>query len=98
MMLAATGPVGSLGSLAETAFARVDKRSAEKSVVPSTATPTPDWAPYSTKPNILMITADDLAYEDLDYMPHTRSLLADQGTTLTEAIAPTPICVPARAS
>ena len=91
-----TGPLGSLGSLAGNAFARVS--SADEGVVPSTPTATPDWAPYSTQPNILMITADDLAYEDLEFMPHTRSLLAAQGTSLTEAIAPTPICVPARAS
>ncbi|MEI7055522.1 sulfatase-like hydrolase/transferase [Nocardioides sp. CCNWLW239] len=91
------GPLGSLGSLAGNAFARVGNASAD-GVVPSTPTPTPDWAPYSTRPNILMITADDLAYEDLDYMPHVRSLLAEQGTSMTEAIAPTPICVPARAS
>ena len=89
-----TGPLGSLGSLAGNAFARVGNQG----VVPSTPTATPDWAPYSTQPNILMITADDLAYEDLEFMPHTRSLLAAQGTSLTEAIAPTPICVPARAS
>lgn len=89
-----TGPLGPLGSLAGNAVARGD----DQGVVPSTPTATPDWSPYSTQPNILMITADDLAYEDLEYMPHTRSLLAAQGTTLTEAIAPTPICVPARAS
>ena len=31
-------------------------------------------------------------------MPRTRRLLADQGTTMTQGLAPTPICAPARAS
>ncbi|MGD9960424.1 sulfatase family protein [Nocardioides sp.] len=50
------------------------------------------------KPNLLMITVDDAAQVDLRYMPHVQRLLADQGVTLNNGIAPTPICVPARAS
>ncbi|MGZ4534856.1 MAG: sulfatase-like hydrolase/transferase [Nocardioidaceae bacterium] len=45
-----------------------------------------------------MITADDAAPNDLPYMPHTRHLLAARGVTFSDAVAPTPICVPARAS
>lgn len=60
--------------------------------------PTPPWTPYATRPNILMITADDLASGDLAYMPHVRALMERQGVTFTDALAPTPICVPARAS
>ncbi|MEX0428125.1 sulfatase [Nocardioides sp. DS6] len=71
-------------------------------VLPATQTPTPSWTPYGAggerRPNILMITSDDLAVSDLDYMPHVRQLLARQGVTFTDAVAPTPICVPARAS
>ncbi|WP_170970160.1 sulfatase family protein [Nocardioides jishulii] len=52
----------------------------------------------SKRPNILMITADDATQADLAYMPKTRRLIANQGTTLTSGIAPTPICVPARAT
>jgi len=51
-----------------------------------------------SRPNILLITADDLAVSDLAYMPNTRRLLANQGVTFSDAIAPTPLCVPARAS
>jgi arylsulfatase A-like enzyme len=51
-----------------------------------------------TRPNIFLITADDLAVGDLAYMPHTRRLLAEEGVTFSDAIAPTPLCVPARAS
>ncbi|QCC78561.1 hypothetical protein E2C04_01160 [Nocardioides daphniae] len=45
-----------------------------------------------------MITADDATQSDLQYMPSVRKLIADEGATLTSALAPTPICVPARAS
>lgn len=67
-------------------------------ILPATATPTPAWSGYASKPNILMITADDMAAGDLRYMPHVKKLLEQQGVTFSDAIAPTPICVPARAS
>lgn len=50
------------------------------------------------RPNILMVTVDDMAIGDLKHMPRIQQQLVDQGTTLTSGIAPTPICVPARAS
>jgi arylsulfatase A-like enzyme len=49
-------------------------------------------------PNLLMITADDASWNDMKYMPHLRKLMVDQGMTLRNGMAPTPICVPARAS
>lgn len=52
----------------------------------------------SGRPNILFINSDDLAPGDLRYMPNVQKLLVHQGTTFTEAISPTPLCVPARAS
>ena len=55
-------------------------------------------ATVDDRPNVLMITADDAAVGDLEYMPLTRRLVADRGVTFTNAIAPDPICVPARAS
>jgi arylsulfatase A-like enzyme len=50
------------------------------------------------RPNVVMITADDMSVQDLPYMPHVRRLLIRQGTVMTNAIAPTSLCVPARAS
>jgi arylsulfatase A-like enzyme len=61
-------------------------------------TPTPALPGLPTRSNVLMITADDLSTLDLPYMPHVRRLIADQGVTFSDAIAPTPICAPARAS
>ncbi|MEZ5096661.1 MAG: sulfatase [Nocardioides sp.] len=50
------------------------------------------------RPNLLMITTDDAAWEDMRFLPHVQRLMARQGVTLTNGMAPTPICVPARAS
>lgn len=50
------------------------------------------------RPNVLLLTADDATMDDLRFMPRTRALIADRGTTMTNMVAPTPICVPARAS
>lgn len=97
LLIGALPHSGAIGAKAESAFAYA-VGSTDEGVVPSTPTATPDWQPPATKPNIMMVTADDLAADDLEYMPHVRSLLAEQGTSMTEAIAPTPICVPARAS
>ena len=63
------------------------------------AQPVPPPAPApDERPNIVVITLDDLAEGDLAVMPRTRELIADQGTTMTQGLAPTPICAPARAS
>ncbi|MBO0842589.1 MAG: sulfatase-like hydrolase/transferase [Nocardioides sp.] len=50
------------------------------------------------RPNLLMITVDDMANIDLKYMPNVEKMIAGTGVTFTRGIAPTPICVPARAS
>ncbi|CAM3222474.1 sulfatase [Nocardioides dubius] len=50
------------------------------------------------RPNILLITVDDAAASDLRFMPQVRRLIGDQGVTVTNGVAPTPLCAPARAS
>jgi hypothetical protein len=37
------------------------------------------------RPNILFILADDMRASDLDYMPNTHNLLANQGVKFTKA-------------
>lgn len=66
-------------------------------VLPGDPLPAPRWRAPERQPNLLMITADDAALGDLEHMPNVRRLLARQGTTV-DGLAPTPICVPARAS
>lgn len=54
--------------------------------------------PHPGRPNIFMITVDDAAPDDLAHMPHVRKLLVDKGVRVANGLAPTPICVPARAT
>ncbi|MFZ2015823.1 MAG: sulfatase-like hydrolase/transferase [Nocardioides sp.] len=52
----------------------------------------------STRPNLLVITADDMRADDLRWMPRTRHLLADRGLSFRNSFATTPLCAPSRAS
>jgi N-acetylglucosamine-6-sulfatase len=49
------------------------------------------------RPNIVLITVDDMASTDLRWMPRTRRLLGRQGVRYTNFISPHPLCCPARA-
>ena len=54
----------------------------------------------AARPNIVLITTDDqtLASYQERTMPNTTRLIADKGTTFTDAIVTTPLCCPSRAS
>ena len=49
------------------------------------------------RPNLVFVLTDDMRDGDLEHMPITRHLLADQGMEFTDAISPHPLCCPARA-
>jgi len=70
----------------------------QEQVLPGSPLAAKPFTRPSTKPNLLMITVDDAAQKDMRFLPHVQHLMADEGTTLTNGLAPTPICVPARAS
>ncbi len=68
-----------------------------------TAAPTLTAAPGPTaepapRPNFLIIIADDMRYDQLDYLPRTREALFEQGVEFTRAYVTTPLCCPSRAS
>jgi N-acetylglucosamine-6-sulfatase len=48
------------------------------------------------RPNFLLIVADDMRYDQLQYMPHVRRLIEDAGTTFTQARCNVPLCQPSR--
>ncbi len=73
--------------------------------VPSTAAqpqspPGARSAPAATDepPNIVLLMADDMTYEELEAMPIVRRQLADRGVAFTQAYSPDPSCCPARAT
>ena len=49
------------------------------------------------RPNLVFVLTDDMRDGDLDHMPITRRLVADQGMEFTDAVSPHPLCCPARA-
>ncbi|HET6938614.1 MAG TPA: sulfatase [Nocardioides sp.] len=59
--------------------------------------PTPFRAPRDERPNIVLISADDMRRDELRYLPKTRALLGRQGMRFTDALTPHPLCCPARA-
>jgi N-acetylglucosamine-6-sulfatase len=60
--------------------------------------PTSGGAPPAAKPNFVFILTDDMRYDDLEYMPKTRSRLGSGGMTFTKAFVPTALCCPSRAT
>ena len=53
--------------------------------------------PAVAKPNVLLITADDMRFDDLKFMPFTQDVLRRRGVTFSDAVSPYPLCCPARA-
>lgn len=49
-------------------------------------------------PNILFILTDDMRKDDLRYMPKTKSLIQNRGTTFDNAFVTYSLCCPARAT
>jgi N-acetylglucosamine-6-sulfatase len=49
-----------------------------------------------TRPNFLLIVADDMRYDQLEYMPKVRRLLQEKGTAFTQARCNVPLCQPSR--
>jgi N-acetylglucosamine-6-sulfatase len=51
----------------------------------------------AARPNVLLITADDMRADDLKFMPFTSSAFRSRGVTFADALSPYPLCCPARA-
>lgn len=51
-----------------------------------------------SRPNIILITADDMRADDIRVMDNLRGLLTEQGTTFTNSYSSFPLCGPSRAS
>jgi arylsulfatase A-like enzyme len=49
-------------------------------------------------PNVMVIEADDMRWDDVRWMPHVRALLRRKGLSFENSFAPYPLCCPSRAS
>ena len=63
------------------------------------------WAPSTgpreaqaatPRPNFVFILTDDMRYDDLAYMPKTRSLLEGKGVAFDNALVSCPLCSPSK--
>ena len=52
----------------------------------------------ATQPNIVVVLTDDQRRDSMRYMPNVQRLLVDQGTRYTQAMVPTSLCCPSRAT
>ena len=66
--------------------------------VATAALPGVPAAAAADRPNIVLITADDMRADDIAFMPRTRRLLGKNGVTFTDAMSNYPLCCPARAT
>ncbi len=55
-------------------------------------------AATDSRPNIILISADDMRADDIWVMDNLRGWLTEQGTTFANSYSPFPFCCPARAS
>jgi len=53
--------------------------------------------PPGDGPNVVLIMADDMSLAEMRYLPQTRRLLGEAGTTFDNFYAPQPLCCPSRA-
>ncbi|MGH3365698.1 MAG: sulfatase family protein [Nocardioidaceae bacterium] len=66
-------------------------------VLSAVQVPAATSADAAAPPNIVLITADDMAKTDLRWMPRTKEQLRDAGVELQSFVSNHPLCCPARA-
>jgi arylsulfatase A-like enzyme len=89
LLLAGCQPPGARAAAAS----RLNDLSVSSAVEPTAVA---DRAPVP-RPNIVLITTDDEADDDMRWMPRTRRLLGRAGVTFRDSVSPHPLCCPARA-
>src|SRR4051794_15448734 len=86
------------------AWSTVPSHTAESARRAGTATqrspavvPTKDLQP-NDGPNILVVTTDDMRWDELRYVPNVRRYVVRRGLRFANSFAPNPLCCPSRAS
>ena len=64
---------------------------------PRSFVPTKDLVP-NDGPNILVVTTDDMRWDELRYTPNVRKYVTSRGLLFRNSFAPNPLCCPSRAS
>ena len=89
-----------LSATAATTTATTATAAATAAPAPSRVLPTVDRADErrAGRPNIVLVMADDMRVDDLDFAPNVRRLVARRGLSFENSFSPFPLCCPARTS
>lgn len=63
-----------------------------------TATAPPVDQPVDLRPNVVVVLTDDQRRDTLPYMPRVQQLLVEKGVSYSNAMVPTSLCCPSRAT
>ncbi len=100
-VLTSAALLGSVLTACSVGSADTGETARHASTVPRTPTPkvvpTRDLPP-NDGPNILVVTMDDMRWDELRYVPNVRKYVASRGLRFTNSFAPNPLCCPSRAS
>jgi N-acetylglucosamine-6-sulfatase len=94
----ATAGIATLALLASGCSGGAGDHTTRRTPGPTHVAPAVARAHAARRPNLLVITADDMRADDLRWMPQTRRQVARTGLTFRNSFAPNPLCCPARAS
>src|SRR5215207_5761273 len=76
---------------------RAQRASAMPEAPPPSVVDTADL-PANDGPNILVVTTDDMRWDELQYTPNVRKYVTSRGLLFENSFAPNPLCCPSRAS
>ncbi len=100
-VLTSAALLGSVLTACSVGSADTGETARHASAVPQTPTPkvvpTRDLPP-NDGPNFLVVTMDDMRWDELRYVPNVRKYVASRGLRFTNSFAPNPLCCPSRAS
>ncbi len=90
LLTACTGDPG-------TPVGRARQATAIPTAPPPSVVATQDLAP-NDGPNILVVTTDDMRWDELRFTPNVRKYVTSRGLLFANSYAPNPLCCPSRAS
>lgn len=92
-------PPHALALVLAAAMGLLSLATAHSPAAPATPAGTPAAGPVAedARPNIVLITGDDMTEVELRWMPRTRRQLARTGVRFSDMVAPHPNCCPSRA-
>jgi N-acetylglucosamine-6-sulfatase len=95
-LLASCGGQPAKAPATDSGVSRAPSDAPTSAPVPAPVPPT--RSPPPRAPNLVVVMMDDMRWDELQFAPHARRLIADRGITFENSFAPFPLCCPSRAS